>query len=160
MRLMIVSSMLLEVESVLGSVELATIIDEMTSVEELLRDSASGLFMTLLYFDAHRGQSVQRLRQLYEAHRDHPMIVTIVRLWVHWAYEHESKADLRNKLETLLVSIYIGGDAPSSGREKTQQRETIARNLRTLRVRRLARRKQVATTGLDVLDAGDANEDS
>jgi predicted MPP superfamily phosphohydrolase len=160
MRLMIVISMLLEVQGELGSVQLATIIDEMTSDEELMRDSASGLFMTLLYFDAHAGQSVQRLRQLYEAHRDHPMIVNIVRLWVHWAYEHEGKADLRNKLETLLVNIYVGGDAPSSGREKTHQRESVARNLRTLRVRRLARRKQVATTGLDVLDAGDADEDS
>jgi hypothetical protein len=158
-RLLIVVAMLMDVQHELGTVQLATIVDEMTSDGELIDETAPALFLTLLYFAGHRGGAVQSMRELYEAHRDHPIVVTVVRAWAHWAYEHEDKIELRNRLESLLVDMFVGNDVPATGQARTAQRRSIANNLQALRLKRLARRRQVDRPGLDVLDAADSDQE-
>jgi 3',5'-cyclic AMP phosphodiesterase CpdA len=154
-RLLIVVAMLMDVESDLGTAQLGTIVDDMISDVELMDETASALFMTLLYFAGHHGEAVQRLRDLYEAHQDHPIIVGVVRAWTHWAYDHEDKVDLRNRLESLLVDIFVGTGTPPTGQARTAQRNGIAKNLRALRLKRLAQGRQIDGAGLDVLDTAD-----
>lgn len=152
MRLIIGVTMLMEVQSELGTVQLARVVDELIADDELMDDSGPALFMTLLYFIAHRGGAVQEMRDLYETHDDHPIITTVVRAWAHWAYEHEEKADIRGRLEALLTDIYMRNDTSSRGQERMLRRDRIANNLRALRLKRLARRQE-ARGGLDELDA-------
>jgi 3',5'-cyclic AMP phosphodiesterase CpdA len=153
MRLMIVVAMLLEVEEQLGTIHLAKVVDDMLCDGELMDESASALFMTLLYFVGHRGQAVEQMRELFEAHRDHAIIVSVVRAWAHWAYELEERVDTRSRLENLLVDIYIGSNPARRGQERAHQRDGIASSLRSLRLKRLARRQRLGRTGLDELDA-------
>jgi predicted MPP superfamily phosphohydrolase len=154
MRLLLVVVMLVGVESDLGTPQLTAIIDEMFSESALLEQSATAMYATLLFFAVHEGAAVDRMRTLFEAYPDHPIIAVVVRAWAHSAYRREKDLTLRTKLENLLVDVYEAGRPRASGLALTERRNATAAAIREMRLKQLARDSMRAAT-LDPLEVQD-----
>jgi len=155
-RLFLIATLLMSMERDLATPQLAMVIEQVMREADATMSSALATFVTLLYGEARGGAAVKEMRQLFEAHREHPIIVNLLRAWTHWTYERENSQGLRQKLEALLIDIYLHDDR-NTGRGQLQRRESVARNIRTLRLRRLARRRR-HSAGLDALDEAGPEE--
>jgi predicted MPP superfamily phosphohydrolase len=115
-ELVLVFMMVLIASGAVGSQHLQRVIEATLDDEDFMASSAHSLFATLIYCHLEFRGWPDRLAELYESHRRHPLVVELVRMYAMISYRQRraTGAD-EQRLENFLVDIYADSPKGTGG---------------------------------------------
>jgi hypothetical protein len=153
-ELILVFITVLAAQMSLGTIHLEGTVTRLIDDEEFMASSAHALLVTMLYAAIGAPNWPDRMSDLYEKHRDHPVVAELVRTYALAMYRLGGLPENdTTKLESFLADTYAGVPESLPGPARTLARnENRSRVLQELRrARRRVERRQGPASGLDDL---------
>jgi hypothetical protein len=150
-------------QSTLGTIHLERTVDRVLADEDFMSSTAHALLASMLYAAVGAPDWPDRLRTLYQRHRNHPVVAEVVRTYAlalyrfGWLTEDEVP-----RVEELLADIYAGEPIGARGHARAiarmQERSRVLRELKRRRIHD-SRKELPAHTFEDALDRDDMDAD-